>query len=307
MAATTATDESTPADGETSKGDGTGSPEGARTGGRFAGPLAGLKAARGRVGAASSRLGSAGGSLRHTTGFGSARDQVRRSLALLQAAHPRQGVATAAAVAAAAFVAGRPGLEVGLVALTVLVGQSVLGWHNDIVDAEDDRRAERHDKPVADGRLDPSAVWFAVLVGLFALLPLAVANGGYAAAAYGASLLVGLAGNVVLRATALSWLPWAVSYALLVPFLSYGGLGGQYEGDPPNPALVAVAALLGVGVHFLRALPGLVQDNRDRRRHLPLRVALRTGAPRLLLLSSIGTGLAAAGLVVVAAVGGLAL
>lgn len=231
--------------------------------------------------------------------------RTRRTVALVQAAHPRQAVATAAVLALAAFVAGRPMTEVGLVAATVLVGQVVLGWHNDLVDAESDQRAGRTGKPLADGRLDPATVWFAVAVGLLALLPLAVANGFYAGAAYAASLLVAAAGNLVLRGSVLSWLPWAVSFALYVPFLSYGGLGGQFEGSPPSPALTALAAALGVCVHVLRALPGLVQDNRDRRRHLPLRLALRTGAPRLLLLTSVVTALVAAATVAVAAASGL--
>lgn len=212
---------------------------------------------------------------------------VRRALALVRAAHPRQLLATAAAVALAAFVAGRPLPEVGLVALTVAIGQAILGWHNDLVDADDDRRAGRTDKPVAAGVLEPANVWFAVAVAGLLLLPLAVANGFYAAAFFAGSLAVGFVGNLVLRGSALSWLPWATSYALYVPFLSYGGLGGQYEGDAPQPVVVALAAALGVCVHFLRALPGLVQDNRDHRRHLPLRVATRTGAPRLLLLTSL--------------------
>jgi hypothetical protein len=46
--------------------------------------------------------------------------------------------------------------------------------------------------------------------------------------------------------------------------------------------LTVLAALLGVAVHFLLALPDLVEDNADGLRHLPLRVALRIGAPRLL-------------------------
>ena len=49
--------------------------------------------------------------------------------------------------------------------------------------------------------------------------------------------------------------------------------------------MTVAAALLGVGVHVLVALRGLVDDNRAERRHLPLRLALRLGAPRLLFLT----------------------
>ena len=62
--------------------------------------------------------------------------------------------------------------------------------------------------------------------------------------------------------------------------------------------MTVLAALLGVGVHFLRALPGLVDDHEDGWRHLPLRVALRIGAPRLLLIAGAATTFVAAALVV---------
>ena len=83
---------------------------------------------------------------------------------------------------------------------------------------------------------------------------------------------------------------WAASYALYPAFLSYGGWGGQATGDPPEVAMVVLAAALGVGVHFLCALPGLVADHEDGFRHLPLRVALKIGATRLLVVSLAWTG-----------------
>ncbi|MDQ1104847.1 4-hydroxybenzoate polyprenyltransferase [Nocardioides zeae] len=230
---------------------------------------------------------------------------VRRALALVVAAHPRQLVVTAGAVALAAFVGGRPMSEVGLVALTVALGQAILGWHNDIVDRQVDTAAGRTDKPLATGVLEPGTVWFAIATATLALVPVAVANGLVAAAAYVVGLGIALVGNLVLRGGVLSWLPWALSFATYPVFLSYGGLGGQHQGEPPVVEMVALAALLGVCVHVLRALPGLVQDNRDGRRHLPLRVAVRTGATRLLLLASVATAAVLAGIAITAATVGL--
>jgi 1,4-dihydroxy-2-naphthoate octaprenyltransferase len=51
--------------------------------------------------------------------------------------------------------------------------------------------------------------------------------------------------------------------------------------------MTVAAGFLGIGVHVLVSLRGLVDDNRAGRRHLPLRLALRVGAPRLLVLASI--------------------
>jgi hypothetical protein len=127
----------------------------------------------------------------------------------------------------------------------------------------------------------------------------------WAGLAYLGSLLVGILGNVVLRGSWLSWLPWAVSFALLPAFLSYGGWAGAGRETPPELLVTALAALLGVCVHVLVALPGLVADNQDGRRHLPLRIALRTGAPRLLWATVVLTALVLAGLVLAGARVGL--
>jgi 4-hydroxybenzoate polyprenyltransferase len=229
----------------------------------------------------------------------------RRTLAhttpvlLLRASHPRQAVLTAAGLAVAAALAGRPGREVGLVFVTVLVGQAVLGWHNDLVDRRVDAQRLPSGKPIADGYLEPGTAWFALGCGVLLLVPLAVTNGVTAGCFYLASVGLGLMGNVILRQGWLSWLTWAASYALYPGFLSYGGWGGQTTGKPPEVATVVLAAALGVGVHVLCALPGLVRDHENGVRHLPLRIALKIGATRLLMVSLVWTALAVIGLLLV--------
>lgn len=208
-------------------------------------------------------------------------------LLLVAAAHPRQAIATSVGVGVVAALAGRPTREVGLVMLTVLVGQVILGWHNDLVDRQRDARHGVPRKPIADGRLDPGTAWFAVACGVLLVVPLSVANGVTAGSAYLLALAVGLLGNVVLRKGVLSWLPWAAQFALYPAFVSYGGWGGDAMGNPPVIAMTVLAALLGVGVHFLRALWGLVPDNADGWTYLPLRAGLKLGASRLLLVVSV--------------------
>jgi 4-hydroxybenzoate polyprenyltransferase len=216
---------------------------------------------------------------------------------VLRAAHPRQALLTAAAVAGVAAVSGRAPREVGVVFATVLVGQSMIGWHNDLVDRRRDRADERSGKPLADGRLEAGTVWFVLACAALLVVPLSITSGVTAGLSYLAALVVGLLGNVLFRSSWLSWLTWAVSFALYPAYLSYGGWGGKYLGDPPEISVTVLAAALGVCVHFVRALPGLVADNRDGIRHLPLRVALKVGAPRLLYLSVAATALVTAGLV----------
>jgi 4-hydroxybenzoate polyprenyltransferase len=224
---------------------------------------------------------------------------------LSRAAHPLHALAAALALGVAALLSGRAAREAALVALTVLVGQAVVGWHNDLVDLRRDRAHDRAGKPIASGALEPGSVWFAVACGVLLVVPLALGSGVTAGSSYLLSLAVALVGNVLLRRTALSWLPWAISFGLLPAFLSYGGWGGQAEGDPPTVVMTVLAALLGVCVHVLLALPDLVEDNEDGLRHLPLRLALRTGAPRLLLITGAVTAFVAASIVVAALTVGL--
>jgi 4-hydroxybenzoate polyprenyltransferase len=224
---------------------------------------------------------------------------------LARAAHPRQAVLTAVGLAVAAAVSGRPPREVGLVAVTVLVGQALLGWDNDLADESADRVDERAVKPLVSGGLDRGTLWFTLACAVLLVVPLALSSGIEAGASYLLSLVVGVAGNRVLRGGRFSWLPWAVAFALYPAYLSYGGWGGAAHGDPPTVGMSVAAAFLGVGVHVLTSVRGLVDDNRAGRRHLPLRLALRTGAPRLLVLAGVYCAVAIAAVAVVGATLGL--
>jgi 4-hydroxybenzoate polyprenyltransferase len=234
------------------------------------------------------------------------RGPVTTTAALVRSAHPRLALLTTAGVTLGAVATGREPREIGVVAATVLVGQAVLGWHNDLVDRARDTEHRVPGKPLADGRLEPGTVWFALACGVLLLVPLGVTSGIAAATAYLLAVLVGILGNVVLRTGALSWLTWAVSYALLPAFLSYGGWGGQFEGDPPRVAMTVLAAVLGIGVHVLVSLWGLEPDDAAGWRSLPLRLGRRLGSTRLLLLSLLWVAAALTAIVVVGSRGGLA-
>lgn len=225
-----------------------------------------------------------------------------RQLALLvtRASHPRRAVLTAAALAGAAALSGRAPRETGLVLATVLVGQAILGWHNDLVDRRRDQASGAGDKPLATGEIAPGNAWFAIACAALLVVPLALSNGVTAGSFYVVSLAVGLVGNVVVRRSWLSFVPWAAAFALYPAFLSYGTWGSGSTGAPPVTAMVVLSALLGVGVHVLTALPDLVDDNQAGYRHLALRIALRTGATRLLVLTAAYLAAVLAGLLAVA-------
>lgn len=213
---------------------------------------------------------------------------------LLLAAHPKQTVLTAVAMAGVAAFTRRPLPELGLVLVTVLVGQTILAWHNDLVDRHRDARHGVPGKPIADGRVEPGNAWYALLVAALLVVPLAISHGVLPGLCYLASLVTAAAAATPIRRTPLSFLPWAATGALYVPFLGAGGWGGDERAAPVSWTMVALWAGLGVAVHLLRSLPGLVPDHEDDWHSLPLLIALRTGATGLLILAL----LLAAGLVV---------
>jgi 4-hydroxybenzoate polyprenyltransferase len=141
-------------------------------------------------------------------------------------------------------------------------------------------------------------VTFTVACATCLLVPLSISNGTTAGVAHLLSVLAAWLYNSRVKLTAMSWVPWLVSFGLLPTFLSYGGWGGGLHGGPPTVAMTLLAALLGVGVHFMTALPDLVGDNHNGVRSLPMVLALRIGAPRLLLVTTIYVALVVSGLVV---------
>lgn len=219
------------------------------------------------------------------------------ALLLVRAAHPRQTVATAVVLAAAAAVAGRPLREVALVAGTVLVGQAILGWADDLTDRRRDQQ-HRPDKPLGSGALDPGTVWFSLTLAVLLVVPLAISHGRRAGLAYLALLSVAAVGDRLLHARVVSFMPWVASFALYPAFLAYGGWNGVGTETPPTVVMTVLAGALGLGVHVLLALPGLVHDHEVGERSFPLVLALRTGTPRLLLMASAFTGLVAVAILI---------
>jgi 4-hydroxybenzoate polyprenyltransferase len=223
---------------------------------------------------------------------------------LLRAVHPRQALAFAVVVGTLVALTGRPFREIAVSAATVLVIQMVMGLLNDLLDVDRDRMGGATNKPIADGLVPPGNASFAIVVLLLLAIPLSLQNGTEAGLYALATLVVGFVHNRWLHATVLSWVGWSATFALLAFFVTYGGWGRDADGSAPLTTFVVLCAVLGLCVHFLTSLPDLVVDNQAGTKHLPLRIALRTGAPRLMVISIVATVLVLAAIVVTTAQAG---
>jgi 4-hydroxybenzoate polyprenyltransferase len=226
-----------------------------------------------------------------TTRTGQVRDLVR-------SAHPKQAVFLTAVVGILAAIDGRPEREYLVTAAAVLAVQLSLGLSNDLSDQHHDYRAQTAGKPIATGALPATRASYWMMVLVLLAVPLSMYSGTAAGVALVATLPIGWAHNRWLHRTALSWLGWTLTFGLLPAFLAYGGWGKGVHGDAPTYAVTGAAAAVGFCLHFVSTLGDLVDDNKSGARNLPLRIALRIGAPRLLVLTILLTAAAVAGLAV---------
>lgn len=195
-----------------------------------------------------------------------------RALAL--ACHPIPSLAVTAVSAGLASLAGLPLGRGALVVATVFAGQLSIGWSNDYLDAERDRAVRRPDKPLATGAVTPRIVGFAAVVALVVTVALSAAIGWPGGAVALATILFAWGYNLGVKATVVSWLPYALAFGLSPAIATLSA-------SPPRwPAAWALAAgaLLGVAAHLANVLPDLGDDVGTGIRGLPHRIGARATA-----------------------------
>lgn len=147
--------------------------------------------------------------------------------------------------------------------------QLCIGVINDVIDLPADAVAKPH-KPLVRGVIARStAVAAGVTLGAIGLVVAATINLetlGLDAAALGA----GLAYDLGLRRTPLSWLPWWGGMAVL-SLEGYASVGSI-----PSRLLILIplSGLIAIGLHFANALPDIDGDRLAGRRSLPVLVGI---------------------------------
>jgi heme o synthase len=203
---------------------------------------------------------------------------------LLRASHPEPGGAVTVAAGLLAVAVGHGLWGALIVTASVATSQLAVGWHNDWLDAARDRAVGRADKPIATGAVARRTVGVGALVATAVTVPIALLTGPRAGFASALGLISALLYNWPLKFTALSAVPYVVSFAALPSFVVLA-----LPGAPTPPTwLILAGGLLGGGAHFANVLPDLDDDARTGIRGLPHR------------LGATGSRLSAAGLLLAA-------
>lgn len=235
--------------------------------------------------------------------------------ALLLSCHPLPTLAVTAISAGLAALAGLTPGRAALLVAAVFAGQLSIGWSNDAIDAARDRASARTDKPVALGAVSPRVVGVAAGVALLAAIALSLSLGVLPGLASLTVVVCGWLYNLGLKATAFSFLPYAIAFGTL-PALATLALP---EPTLPAPWAMIAGALFGVSAHLANVLPDLDDDLDAGVRGLPHRIGARAtaaacpillGAASLVILAgTAGAGvgwwrwLAAGGLVLLSGIG----
>jgi 4-hydroxybenzoate polyprenyltransferase len=157
----------------------------------------------------------------------------------------------------ATALSGGSWASVALVSLASAAGQATVGWTNDVHDAAADRAAGRDNKPTVRGELRPDDLCVPILFSATLTIPLSfVAAGWVGGAAHIAAVASALAYNFLLARTVWSWVPYAVSFALMPVFIAQASTPTLWPSFP----LIALSVLVGVTAHLLNAIPDIDID-----------------------------------------------
>ncbi len=178
-------------------------------------------------------------------------------ISVIRASHFPQSVAMVGLATVASVVVGVAGWALVLVAAAVLAGQLSVGWSNDYIDARLDTEVGRRNKPVVGQGLDPETLRVPIAAALVLVVPLSFMAAGVIG---GITHLVAVASawiyNLYLARTTWSWVPYAVSFAMLPFFVAQSESSDTW----PTIPVVALSMLVGVVAHLINAIPDIAID-----------------------------------------------
>lgn len=199
---------------------------------------------------------------------------MRAASALWRSTHPGPTLVVTVLSLGLGIAAGLDAWRVAVLVISVFFGQLSIGLSNDAIDSDRDRRVGRTDKPIARGDVSLRTAWIAAITTVVVALGLSAVLGLGMLGAHAVFLASAWAYNAGLKSTAISIVPFLLSFGLL-PSLATLAL--------PEPQIAAwwaslAGAVLGAAVHLTNVLPDLDDDRATGVRGFPHRIGARWSA-----------------------------
>ncbi len=177
-----------------------------------------------------------------------------------------------------------PALDAIAIAVSVLSGQLIVGWSNDLHDYQDDLSHNRSYKPLVSGLLSKKFLKQALFVTLpisFAINlvgPLGIKGG----ALYLLGIAFGVLYNFYFKYNFLSPLPYAVGFAALPSCIAIS------KNETPPTWMWLGGALFGMAAHFINVIKDMEADRSSGIGGLPQRLGRRGSIGAAALLIALG-------------------
>ena len=179
--------------------------------------------------------------------------------AYLTATHFPQALTMVVLATVLSLLLGLSGWAVLWVIIATASGQASVGWFNDYLDAQVDKSLDRKHKPVVRHSLNPENLKKPIIVASLIAIPFSfLAAGWLGGLAHLGAIASAQLYNRYLSRTVWSWLPYAVSFALL-PIFCWQAASREIW---PSANILLIATLVGVIAHIFNALPDLELDRR---------------------------------------------
>jgi len=212
-----------------------------------------------------------------------------RLTAVLLSTHPGPTVVVTTITVGLGIAVGLPLPSLVLLGAVMLLDQASVGLSNDWIDADRDRRSQRADKPIARGWVSKRVIRSLAFACAGASILLSFALGAPAAAAHLAVIAPAWAYNAGLKNSALSVVPYVVTFGMLPLFVT------SVIPAPAAAWAIAAGALLGVAAHFANVLPDLDDDRATGISGLPHRLGRRMSGVLTFVILAGATVVAVAG------------
>ncbi len=171
-----------------------------------------------------------------------------------------------------------------IIAITVALGQLVVGWSNDLYDYKDVLAHGRSNKPLVSGLITPQCLtkWLSFMVPFSFIANLLGPLGVKGGLVYMFGIAWGVAYNFYFKFSAFSPLPFAIAFAALPSSVAIS------KGITPPLWMLLGGSIFGMAAHFINVIKDMEEDQKSGIQGLPQRLGTQKSVIAAITLIALG-------------------